>query len=285
MRVRAALAALVVGLAGAARAEPALEVQPGQAKPGDPVLITVHGTAAPPTGSLGDQQLRFYPHGDGYQAIAALPVEQEPGSLPIKLSVLTSVDSQMPKELGGTLDVVPPNYPSRELKVASQFVETPPPKIQAKIKADQAAISQAFSQPFGPLLISQPFAWPRPPHITAPFGDLRMYNGKKQSQHFGTDFEGKVGEPIEAANDGRVVLARECFYSGNTVILFHGANLYTAYFHLSKFAVKPGDVVRQGQRLGLVGKTGRVTGPHLHWGVKVGDLYVDGATLMKLDFK
>ncbi len=279
---RTTLSALFLLLAaGAARAEPVLDLQPAKAKPGDPVLVTVRGTALPPTGSLGDRQLKFYPRKGGFQAITGLPVELLPGQVPVKISVLPSKEAQAPLELTGALEVVPPNYPAREIKVASQYVDAPPPEIQERIKTDQEAFAQAYLQPFGPPLFEKDFAWPRPPSFTAPFGDQRMYNGKKQSQHFGTDFAGKVGAPITAANDGVVVLARDAFYSGNTVVVHHGAGLYTAYFHLSKFNVKQGDTVRQGQKLGLVGKTGRVTGPHLHWAVKVSDLYVDGVTLVK----
>ncbi|HLL54877.1 MAG TPA: M23 family metallopeptidase [Myxococcaceae bacterium] len=269
-------------LAGTARAEPSFDVQPAKAKPGDPVLVTVRGVQTPPTGAIGDRQLKFYPVKRGFQAITGLPVEVAPGMLPVKLSVLPSKEASEPLELTGALEVVPPGYPAREIKVASQYVDAPPPETQEKIKADQEAFAKAYLQPFGPPLFEKDFAWPRPPNFTAPFGDQRMYNGKKQSQHFGTDFEGKVGAPITASNDGVVVLARSAFYSGNTVVLHHGAGLYTAYFHLSKFGVKLGDTVRQGQRIGLVGKTGRVTGPHLHWGVKVSDIYVDGVTLVKL---
>jgi murein DD-endopeptidase MepM/ murein hydrolase activator NlpD len=120
--------------------------------------------------------------------------------------------------------------------------------------------------------------------VTAPFGDLRLFNGKKQSQHFGVDLDGSTGDPIEAANDGTVVMVRECYASGNTVIVNHGAGLYTLYFHMSHFDVQPGDKVKQGQLLGRVGKTGRVTGPHLHWSGKIDGLYVDAQALMKLDF-
>jgi len=128
------------------------------------------------------------------------------------------------------------------------------------------------------------FAWPRQGRVTAPYGDLRTFNGKKQSQHFGTDVDGAVGTPIYAANAGTVVMRRDNYASGNTVLVYHGAGLYTAYFHLSAFEVKEGQRVERGQLLGKVGNTGRVTGPHLHWGVKVDDLWVDGETLLKLDF-
>ena len=128
------------------------------------------------------------------------------------------------------------------------------------------------------------FAWPRQDRITAPYGDLRTYNGKKQSQHFGNDIGGDSGTPVSAANAGTVVMTRDNFASGNTVLVHHGAGLYTAYFHLSAMEVKEGERVERGQLLGKVGNTGRVTGPHLHWGVKVDDLWVDGQTLLKLDF-
>ena len=128
------------------------------------------------------------------------------------------------------------------------------------------------------------FAWPRQDSITAPYGDLRTYNGKKQSQHYGTDIRGATGTPVYAANAGTVVMSRDAYASGNTVLVHHGAGLYTAYFHLSAMDVKDGERVERGQLLGKVGATGRVTGPHLHWGVKVDDMWVDGETLLKLDF-
>jgi murein DD-endopeptidase MepM/ murein hydrolase activator NlpD len=81
-----------------------------------------------------------------------------------------------------------------------------------------------------------------------------------------------------------VVLARDCYYSGKTVVLWHGADLYTLYFHMDRLDVRAGAKVRQGDRLGVVGSTGRSTGPHLHWSVKVGDLYVDPDAIMAIDF-
>ncbi|MGQ0507248.1 MAG: M23 family metallopeptidase, partial [Myxococcaceae bacterium] len=87
-----------------------------------------------------------------------------------------------------------------------------------------------------------------------------------------------------ASNDGTVVMARDCYSSGRTVILHHGAGLYTAYFHMSRMMVEVNQAVKKGTKLGLVGKTGRVTGPHLHWGVKVDGNYTDGEQLLRLNF-
>lgn len=250
------------------------------------MLVTVRGLTEAPTGMLGDRPLRFYPVHDGFQAITGLPVEQTLGQVPVKVTAKVTTPAAggaAPVELSGTLDVVAAGWPARTLKVANKFVK-PPPQVQARMEADKAAFATAFAQPFAPPVFGENFAWPRQGRVTAPYGDLRTFNGKKQSQHFGTDIDGSPGMPVYAANAGTVVMTRDAYASGNTVLVHHGAGLYTAYFHLSATDVKEGAHVEQGQLLGKVGSTGRVTGPHLHWGVKVDDLWVDGETLLKLDF-
>ncbi len=276
---------LALGLSAlAAEERPRISLQPTAARPGDPVLVTVRGLTQAPTGTVGERPLRFYPVAEGFQAITGLPVELTPGRVPVKVTVPARANAA-PVELTSTLDVVAPGWPSRTLKVANKFVKAkPPPEVQARMEADKAAFTTAFAQSFVPPLFEQNFAWPREDTITAPYGDLRTYNGKKQSQHFGTDIRGATGVPVHAANAGTVVMTRDAYASGNTVLVYHGAGLYTAYFHLSAMDVKDGERVTRGQLLGKVGATGRVTGPHLHWGVKVDDLWVDGETLLKLDF-
>ena len=106
--------------------------------------------------------------------------------------------------------------------------------------------------------------------MNSPFGQRRLFNGELQSQHQGMDLDGKTGDPIYASNDGVVRLARNCYTSGNTVIVDHGADVFTSYFHMSAFKTKVGEMVKRGQLIGLVGRTGRVTGPHLHFAVRVG---------------
>lgn len=276
---------LALGLSAVAAEErPLLSLQPAAAHPGDPVLVTVRGLTQVPTGTLGERPLRFYPTRDGFQALTGLPVELTPGAVPVKVSVPATGEAA-PTELTGSLAVVPPGWPERTLKVANKFTTAkPPPEVVARQEADKAAFATAFAQAFVSPLFAENFAWPRQNTVTAPFGDLRTFNGKKQSQHYGTDLRGAVGEPVYAANAGTVVMTREAYASGNTVLVYHGAGLYTAYFHLSATDVKDGQRVERGQLLGKVGSTGRVTGPHLHWGVKVDDMWVDGETLLKLDF-
>jgi murein DD-endopeptidase MepM/ murein hydrolase activator NlpD len=109
-----------------------------------------------------------------------------------------------------------------------------------------------------------------------------MFNGTLTSRHLGVDFRGRTGEPVLAANRGVVALVDNFFLAGNVVYIDHGAGIVTAYFHMSKTLVAPGDTVARGQTIGLVGSTGRVTGPHLHWSVRYGALTVNPLDLLKL---
>jgi len=276
-------ALLALGLvAFGAQAQPSLSVQPGTAKPGDPVLVTVRGVAGVPSGTLAGRSLHFFEASGAWMALTGLPVEQALGTVDVKVSAPRTAEGKA-LELAGALDVVEPGYPERQLQVAGKYVK-PPESVKARMAEDRAAFAAAFSQSFATPLFQDNFAWPRQDRITAPYGDRRSFNGKLQSQHFGVDIDGDTGDSISAANAGTVVMARDCYSSGNTVIVHHGAGLYTTYFHMSRIDVRPGAKVEQGQKLGLVGKTGRVTGPHLHWGVKVDGLWVDGLSLLKLDF-
>ena len=131
-------------------------------------------------------------------------------------------------------------------------------------------------------LWSKSFIFPLDTKITSPFGTKRLFNGSLKSYHSGTDFRAKMGTPIISANDGQVVLVKNRFFAGNSVLVNYGQGIYLGYFHMSHFLVKKGDFVKQGQVLGLSGATGRVTGPHLHLGAKVWGVQVDPIQLIHL---
>jgi murein DD-endopeptidase MepM/ murein hydrolase activator NlpD len=109
-----------------------------------------------------------------------------------------------------------------------------------------------------------------------------VFNGRVSSNHLGIDYKGSLGEPIHAANRGVVALVSEFFLAGNVVYLDHGNGIVTGYFHMSKPEVAVGDTVERGQEIGLVGSTGRVTGPHLHWSARFGALTIDPGDLLVL---
>ena len=275
VRLSAVLLALASGRAPAAPS-PSIEIRPTSARPGDVLLVIVNGAQKVPSGTAGERELSFYPAGDHHEALVAIPLETEPGP------VVVTVDGDG-TELTAVLDVQPGNFPQRELTVNKKFI-APSASEKARIAADQRAFNRAYRTPFGPRVFSTGFAHPRDSEITARFGDQRTLNGKKKSVHYGLDLDGQVGDPILAANDGTVILVRDCYTSGNTVLVWHGGGVITGYFHLSAFKVKTGAKVKRGDLLGLVGKTGRVTGPHLHFVTRVGDLYVNPESLLALPF-
>jgi len=129
---------------------------------------------------------------------------------------------------------------------------------------------------------SEPFSYPMNSKITSQFGNRRIFNGTLKSYHSGTDFRAKVGTPIYATNRGKVVLVKNRYFAGNSVILDHGEGIYTCYYHMSRFKVKKGQMVDKGELLGLAGATGRVTGPHLHFSTRVAGVQVDPLQLLRL---
>jgi murein DD-endopeptidase MepM/ murein hydrolase activator NlpD len=118
--------------------------------------------------------------------------------------------------------------------------------------------------------------------VTSPFGTRRLFNGKFKSFHSGVDFRGNENTPVHAANAGIVRLAKNLFLAGNHVIVDHGLGLFTNYSHLSEIHVRPGQRIEKGQVIGYAGSTGRVNGPHLHWGAKVNGTSVDPLQLLKV---
>src|SRR5207245_490565 len=114
------------------------------------------------------------------------------------------------------------------------------------------------------------------------FGRRRILNGQPRSPHTGVDLGAPTGTAVQAMQRGRVVLDEDLFFSGRTVIVDHGLGLFSLYGHLSESRVAPGRVVDAGEGIGLVGATGRVTAPHLHWAVRIGDARVAGLDLVRL---
>jgi murein DD-endopeptidase MepM/ murein hydrolase activator NlpD len=173
-------------------------------------------------------------------------------------------------------------YPTTELTVEERYVELSP---EDQARADrEGAETSALYETFTPERYwTESFAVPvQGAQDGRNFGHRRVFNGQPRAPHSGADLRARTGTAIYAANRGRVVLAKDLFYSGNAVFLDHGYGLFTTYLHLSAIDVAVGDVVERGQRLGLAGATGRVTGPYLHWGVRILDARVDPFSLIGL---
>jgi hypothetical protein len=178
---------------------------------------------------------------------------------------------------GFSLQVFAGDYPEARLSVDPKFTS----KAPRRAAEESAKISAALASGSADRLWRDTFVRPATGVITSPFGVRRTFNGKLNSRHRGLDFNGNIGDPIVAVNDGLVVLAaKDYYFTGSAVFLAHGGDLYTMYFHMSRLDVATGDKVKRGQVLGAIGASGRVTGPHLHFGFKLAGTYLDPEDLM-----
>ncbi|MDH3628128.1 MAG: M23 family metallopeptidase [Acidobacteriota bacterium] len=169
-------------------------------------------------------------------------------------------------------------FPEERLSVSSKYVE-PPADVRDRLDRERGKLRALYLKRDAPIA-EGPFVRPVPGEPTSIFGLRRFFNDAPRSPHPGLDLRAAEGTGVIASGDARVVLAQDLYYSGNTVILDHGGGLFTLYAHLSKLQVKEDDAVEAGQRVGLSGSTGRVTGPHLHWGAKIGDVPFDPTALL-----
>lgn len=167
------------------------------------------------------------------------------------------------------VSVRPGKFPTERLKVEKQFVE-PDPEQEKRAAEDQKKMKAIYETVTPERMWDGSFHLPLK-NVTrgGNFGRRRILNGQARSPHAGVDFPAMQGTPVFAAQRGKVVLAEELYYSGNTVVIDHGYGIFTLYAHLSEIDVKAGETVESQAEIGKVGATGRVTGPHLHWGLTV----------------
>ncbi len=173
-------------------------------------------------------------------------------------------------------------FPEEHLQLPQRFVELSP-QDQARAARETARLKALFQAVTTERLWHGPFRIPlddaRP---SSSFGRRRILNGQPRSPHTGVDLGAPEGTPVHAMQRGRVVLDEDLFFSGRTILLDHGLGLFSFYGHLSESRVQPGRVVDAGEVIGLVGATGRVTAPHLHWAVQLGNARVDGLDLVRV---
>jgi murein DD-endopeptidase MepM/ murein hydrolase activator NlpD len=182
----------------------------------------------------------------------------------------------------GLVIVAAREFPTTELTVEPGYVELSP-ENQERAQRESREIGAIYARLTPERYWSEPFQVPLPGTTGGRnFGHRRIFNGQPRNPHSGADLSAATGTPIHAANRGRVVLAKNLFFSGNAVFLDHGLGVYTVYLHLSEILAEPGETLEKGEVLGLAGATGRVTGPHLHWGVRVLDARVDPFSLLNL---
>jgi murein DD-endopeptidase MepM/ murein hydrolase activator NlpD len=280
--------ALVFSTSAAAQ-QPRLAITPAQPAPGAIVRLTLTGVDSVNriSGTMSGELLHFARSRTGsWRAIGPVSVDAV-GEVPATVIIERS---------GGVIDTVvasvtiprskppKPGARPRALAVSPRFTRPMDAETQARIERENAMARDIGRRAHDTApMWTAPFIRPRAATVTSRFGSGRMFNGTLSSRHLGVDFRGATGAPVHAANRGVVALVGDFFLAGNVVYIDHGGGVVTAYFHLSKVLVAQGDSVTRGQEIGLVGATGRVTGPHLHWSARYGATTVNPLDLLAVE--
>jgi murein DD-endopeptidase MepM/ murein hydrolase activator NlpD len=244
-------------------------------QPGEVVVLTL--TTSSPVDELrvrafGRDQTAFRRSPTEWRAVIGIDLETKPGRHDVSIAAGTD-------RVTHSLIVKAKSFPRRELKVDPAFVN-PPPEALARIKEDTARLNGVWASSSTAVLWAGPFVRPVPDAANSAFGTRSVFNGEPRSPHSGADFSSQPGTPVKSPNAGRVVLAGDLYFTGNTVVIDHGAGLLSLFAHLRTISVRESDAVTGGTVIGEVGATGRVTGPHLHWTVRLNGARVDPMSLL-----
>jgi murein DD-endopeptidase MepM/ murein hydrolase activator NlpD len=212
-----------------------------------------------------------------WSGLIGIDLDTKPGRYVVTVTGLDADEKAVTVEYPVTVE--PKTFATRTLTVDQQFV-TPPREARARIQKESEKVRAILEAVSPERYWAGPFVLPVPGRPISEFGKRSVYNGQPRSPHSGTDFAGAAGTPIKAPNAGKVALAANLYYSGNTIILDHGQGLYSYFSHMSAFSVREGDPVAAGDVVGKVGATGLVTGPHLHWSVRLAGTRVDPLSLV-----
>ncbi len=248
-------------------------------QPGELVVLTLNvpnGAGAPHVHAFDRAALPYEVGAGTWNVLVGIDLETRPGTYPV------TIDAGAGRTAAHAiydLVVAPKTFPTRKLKVDEAFVN-PPASAQARIQRDAATLAAVWQHSVEAALWRGDFTRPVPNPANSAFGTRSVYNGQPRSPHSGADFLSPAGTPVKAPNAGKIVLAEDLYYTGQTVVIDHGLGLFSLFAHLSAIDVHAGDAVTTGEVVGRVGATGRVTGPHLHWMVRVGGARIDPLSLL-----
>ena len=262
------LLTLVCALAGAMPAA-AIDIPATAAVPGGVALIELPASASAPRASFNGKPVMVLADGDAYAALVGLPLGLEPGTHQLLVRQADGEQTAYP------FDVQAKQYETQHLTIENKRMVNPEKRDLERISREQRRIGEALAtwndHSPGTLRFRLPVDGP----LSSPFGLRRFFNEQPRKPHSGLDIAAEEGTPIRAPAGGRVLDTGDFFFNGNTVFIDHGQGLVTMYCHLARIDVQPGQYLETGEVLGAVGKTGRVTGAHLHWGVSLNDARVD----------
>ena len=280
-----AVAALALGTGVSVRAQPpALSVthRARALQPGEAVLLVV--TSAAPVADVRatafDHEVIFYPGPTPglWHGLAGIDVETAPGVYDVAVEARDAAGATV-ATARHPLAVSRRTFPTRRLAVDDAFAN-PPTGARPRIEREASQVEEILARVTRERLWGGEFTAPVPGATTSRFGRRSVVNGELRSIHGGLDLRAKTGTPVQAPARGRVVLAADQYFAGNIVIIDHGLGVFSFLAHLSRLFAVEGQEVEQGDRVGLSGATGRVTGPHVHWGVRVQGARVDPLSLV-----
>jgi len=250
-------------------------------QPGEVVVITIKSPRPLKSAEAVafGKRFSFFPGPDAtsWHGLIGIDPELKAGRVAVGL-LTTGVDGKSERD-GCFLEIRRKVFPTRRLSVEQRYV-TPPPEVEERIRTESLQVEEIFRAVTRAKLWQGPFVVPVAAPASSSFGRRTILNGQPRSPHWGTDFNADTGAPVNAPNGGRIALAADLYFSGKTIIIDHGLGLYSYLAHLSQISVSEGAEVRTGQLIGKVGSTGRATGPHLHWTVRLAGMRVDPISLV-----
>ena len=259
------------------------EILPKAAKQGEVCLVRVAGPKNVKYLEGEFQRVKISMNldsaGKAYEGLLAVDMDTKPARYQVKVRGT----DQGGKSLAGasSLEVKKVSFKTQTLSLPSSMVDLDPKTLE-RVNGETKRVEAIFQRARKEKLWKGPFLRPVQGEISTPFGLRRIINSQNKSPHSGVDLRANEGTPILASNSGAVVLVDDLFFSGKSVVLDHGQGIYSMYFHLSEIIAREGEKISKGDVMGQVGSTGRSTGPHLHWGVRVHGSKVDPFSLLRV---
>ncbi len=287
MRLKFLLCTSVLALTVSSAHSATLKVEPASPQPGDVLTLTIFPASGEKIAAAGMSAfdtavVKFFARSDGSaRAYLGLPFDRPGGRFPVTARVqVQNAAGTQEQTLSATVNARPRNFPKQYLKMGASMASTMSKK--AALRQEKLLVQSKMRESNAGPLWSGAWILPTKGQATSAYGRKRWVNGKWWGQHNGADIKAGTGAAILAANSGRVVLSEYLpTLRGHCTVIDHGCNVFTLYFHQSQRLVREGQMVKKGQLIGKVGATGFVTGPHLHWEIRVGWEPVDPSKVVK----
>lgn len=242
--------------------------------PGGIAVIQLANGGNAPQAYFNDQRVMVVKDGQQWIAVVGIPLNAKPGTAEVNIQTTGA------RQASKTFVIHDKEYKTQRITIKDKRKVNPSARDLKRIRSEHQVMQAVFTawraQKDVPLRFDLPVVGP----VSSPFGLRRIFNGQPRNPHSGVDIAVPAGVPIHAPAAGRVAAVGNYFFDGNTVLIDHGQSLVTMYCHMRKILVKKGQTLARGDVIGLVGQTGRATGPHVHWGVSLNNVRVDPALFL-----